>query len=1720
MRRPPHHPEKRAARASVAEDPRRSEAGDTLIEVLLALVILGLASVALLLAFATSIAGSAEHRTLATADTVLRTVAEETISQMQQNSSGAFACPSTFTASPSVPTGYTVSSVTVQYWSSATSSFSSSNPCVANTPQLVTITVTANGVSYSISVVVEDPVAPAVATATTATKLVFLSQPSGNEVAGVSLPLVVAVEGSNGGIVTSDLSPVTLAVTTGPSGTTLTNTCSGIEYDGVVTFNNCALTQAGTGYSITASEVTPSGVQNLTPSTTGTFNVVAASPAQFAFTSAPVSGVAAASALLGPITVQEQDAYGNPTTAAETVNLTSSSTGSFIFSTSSGGAAVGSISIPAGSSSASFYYGDTMSGSPVLTASGALTSDTQAETITAGPATQVSITPNPAAVATSNTTNVALGLQLEDQFGNNTTSSGTTTLALSSPSTTDFFSAYNGVSATLGNTINATFFNGAGTTTVYYGDELVETATITAKNGSATWGTASVVVNAGAATKVAITASPATATASGTTNVALNLQLEDQFGNNATSSGTTTLTLSSPSATDFFASSMGATGTPGNTTSATFTTGVGTATIYYGDQGAETDTITAKKGSSTWGTVSVTVTPAAAAQVIITPSPLTATASGTTNVTLGLQLQDQFGNNTTSSGTTTLTLTSPSTTDFFTATGGASGTLGNTINATFANGVGTATVYYGDEKAETDTITALNGSTPWGSASVSITAGTATKLIFTTSPSATATGGTAFATQPVVSVEDVFGNTVTTNGTGVTLAITGGTGTSGAVLACTTNPVTAASGVAAFTNCSINKSGAGYTLTATDGTLTAATSSAITITVGPATQLVFTTQPVGGVNEATNFAASPKVTVEDAGGNTVTADTGPVALSIASYTAGNGGSASGTLTCNPGSPVNAVAGVATFTNCQISGTAGAGTYTLTATRTGLTAATSSNVVITAGGANKLAFTTQPVGAVPEASNFATQPVVTVEDINGNTVTTDNGTVALSIGTYAPGNGGTTQGTLACTPASPINAAAGVATFAGCKITGTAAAGTYTLSATRTGLIAGTSSNVVITAGAPTKLVITTQPSGGANGIAFGTQPVVTVEDVNGDTVTSSTASVSLAIATQPGSGAALACTPASPINAVAGVATFSGCNIVGKTGSYTLTATSTGLTSATSSAITITVGSATQLVFTTQPVGGVNEATNFATQPVVTVEDAGGNTVTTDTGTVALSIASYNAGNGGSAQGTLACTPTSPVNAVAGVATFTNCQITGTAGAGTYTLSATRTGLATATSSNLTITAGGANQLAFTTQPVGGVNEATNFATQPVVTVEDTNGNTVTTDTGTVALTIASYTAGNGGTTQGTLACTPASPINAAAGVATFAGCKITGTGGAGTYTLSATRSGLATATSSNVTITAGSATKLVFTTSPGASTTATPFATQPVVAVEDTNGNIVTTNNTASVTLAVNSGTGTLGACTTNPLTVTNGVATFGACKITLGSQGNFTLKATATGLTTGTSSSFTVAGAAAKLGFATSPGASTGGSAFGTQPVVWVEDSSGDLVTTNNTASVTLAVNSGTGTLGGCTANPVTVTNGVATFGNCKITLGSQGNFTLNAAATGLTTATSSSFTVAGAATKLVFTTQPVGGTHNTPFATQPVVSVEDSSGDVVTTSAASITLAIGTNPGGGTLTCTTNPLAATNGVSTFAGCSITTAGNNYTLKATATGLTTATSSTFNLS
>ena len=127
--------------------------------------------------------------------------------------------------------------------------------------------------------------------------------------------------------------------------------------------------------------------------------------------------------------------------------------------------------------------------------------------------------------------------------------------------------------------------------------------------------------------------------------------------------------------------------------------------------------------------------------------------------------------------------------------------------------------------------------------------------------------------------------------------------------------VAASSGIATFSNMKFDTAG-NYTLTASDGSLTPATSSSFTVSAATASKVVYGQQPS---NVTAGVADSPSITVEveDPFGNIVTTDSSSVTLTVAS----GPGSASGTLT------VAASSGMATFGNVILNT---AGSYTLTA----------------------------------------------------------------------------------------------------------------------------------------------------------------------------------------------------------------------------------------------------------------------------------------------------------------------------------------------------------------------------------------------------------------------------------------------------------------------------------------------------------------------------------------------------------------------------------------------------------------------------------------------------------------------------------------------------------------------------------------------------------------------------------------------------------------------
>src|SRR5205823_2733581 len=151
------------------------------------------------------------------------------------------------------------------------------------------------------------------------------------------------------------------------------------------------------------------------------------------------------------------------------------------------------------------------------------------------------------------------------------------------------------------------------------------------------------------------------------------------------------------------------------------------------------------------------------------------------------------------------------------------------------------------------------------------------------------------------------------------------------------------------------------------------------------------------------------------------------------------------------------------------------------------------------------------------------------------------------------------------------------------------------SASSTGLTSATSNTFNITPAAASQLVVGQQPTNKVAGQSISPAVTVQVQDQYGNTVTSSTASVTMAIANNP-SGGTLGGT--TTVSAVAGVATFSTLWIDKAGTGYRLGATSGTLTGATSNTFNITAGAATQLVFGQQP---TNTVVFQSISPAVTV---------------------------------------------------------------------------------------------------------------------------------------------------------------------------------------------------------------------------------------------------------------------------------------------------------------------------------------------------------------------------------------------------------------------------------------------------------------------------------------------------------------------------------------
>ncbi len=1067
-----------------------------------------------------------------------------------------------------------------------------------------------------------------------------------------------------------------------------------------------------------------------------------------------------------------------------------------------------------------------------------------------------------------------------------------------------------------------------------------------------------------------------------------------------------------------------------------------------GDLKAETITLLFTSGNLASVTSDpIVVSPAAGTKLVVTQQPsATATAAQVFAVQPVVMLEDQYGNVIAGDSTHTVTVAR--------GTNGTSTLKGNNLTVTLVNGVATFSglSYNKAEVMNLSFTTNAAGVVAASSSNITVSPTTASQIVMGQQPSATATAGVVFATQPIVYIEDPYGNLVSSDNS-TQVKVVPGSGV-GPLQGPTT--VTVVGGVATFTGLG-DTTAETLTLKFSSGPLNSATSNPIVVGAAAAVGLRIDIEPYENVVAGTPLTDPIVVSLVDQYGNIVTSDNSSV---VTASMATGGGTLRGTLTAK------AVAGVASFDDLENDT---AGTLTLQFTAGTLPPVFSRPSVVTAAPAKALKITTRPPGGIIAGRKFS----VTVEanDQFGNVDPSFNGPVTVGL---APGSTGSLGGTVT------VNAANGVATFANLVST---TSGSIALVASNSGLTTSASSgSIPVDPSTPAGFAIRTQPSASAvAGAAFAIQPVVTEVDEFGNVITSdSTTVVTALIGT--GAGPLQGTTTATLKN---GVATFA--NLAANVaGTITLQFAGPGLGSPVTSPITIKAAAASKLAIHVQPSASATAGQAFGTQPVVYILDPYDNLVADDSKTV---VTAALASGAGPLQGTTS------VTAVGGVASFTNLADNL---AETITLRFTAGSFTAGPSTTTVISAAAAAKLVIHTQPSQAATAGVAFGTQPVVYELDAYNNRVTADSSTV---VTALVAGGAGPLSGTLTAT------VSAGIATFSGLAANT---AGTITLAFVAGAMTSAASVPIVISPAAPSKLVFATQPAASAAAgVAFPIQPVLHEVDAFGNLVTTDNATSVLARIGSGAGPLRGTTS--VTIRGGVATF--TDLADNAAGPITLTFTAGGLSSPASSPITInPGPAASLTIQRQPSTSAAsGVAFAIQPVIAELDAYGNLVTTDSTTAITATLSAGAGPLLGTTT--VVMKGGLATFTDLA-DASPEENITLGFSGGGLSTGPSAGLSVTSPPpSKLVIHAQPSGSaTAGVAFGTQPVVYVEDAYGNLVVndnTTMVTVTLASGAGPLLGTTTVT-----ARGGIATFTNLSDNVAGT-LSLVFTSGSLTAATSS-----
>ncbi|MDD4993192.1 MAG: DUF1533 domain-containing protein [Paludibacter sp.] len=500
--------------------------------------------------------------------------------------------------------------------------------------------------------------------------------------------------------------------------------------------------------------------------------------------------------------------------------------------------------------------------------------------------------------------------------------------------------------------------------------------------------------------------------------------------------------------------------------------------------------------------------------------------------------------------------------------GGTALTAGYTIDAGKITFTPSASIPAGLlQTAGTKTIAIQAATYANASVTQTIGAGTATKLVMKTQPTAPATNGAVLAAQPAVYIQDQYGNTTTnTDNVTATAVTSAGSWTLGG-----TNPVTATAGTATFSGLTAASYGAitGVSIDFTSGSLTHVTSNTFNLPV-PAPPTI---------------TAAPSATVDAPFAVTFT-DNPTWRAAISGITVGGTTLASGAYDITTAGQITFTPSVSTLLQTP-------GSKTIAITSTGY-ATDNFTQSVGVGAAAKLVVTTQPTSPASNGAVLATQPVVAIQDQYGN-ATTSTATIIASVGSGSWTIGGTTS----------VAATSGSTTFTDLTATSVAAVLSGTISFSSTGLT-GTSSN---TFSIPAPPGLPTPALSAAGGATVDASFEVTFTD---------DASWRAAITGITVGGVALSNSAYN--TTTSGKITFipSADVLLQSSGTKSIVISALGYDDAPVSQA-IGAGTATKLVMKTQPTAPATNGAALDQQPAIYVQDQYSN-VTSGTGSMTVSV--------------------------------------------------------------------------------------------------------------------------------------------------------------------------------------------------------------------------------------------------------------------------------------------------------------------------------------------------------------------------------------------------------------------------------------------------------------------------------------------------------------------